>query len=73
MYGVRRVMWLAAVCALLVPGGSDAAAVRRSQPLLALVGNGTTESLAWLDPVTLKPIPGRPRLYVGLHDIPHAF
>ena len=42
--------------------------------MLALIGNGTTESLARLHPAKLRPVAGRrSQVYVGLHDIPHAF
>jgi hypothetical protein len=41
--------------------------------LLALVGNGTTESVAMLDPESLRRLPGRPKVYVGMHDIPYSF
>jgi hypothetical protein len=39
----------------------------------ALLGNGTTASVTWVDRATLEPIAGRSRVYVGLFDIPHAF
>ena len=62
---------LSAAMAVSLPGG---AATPRRSPVLALIGNGTTESLAWLDPATLRPLRGRrSQVYVGLHDIPHAF
>ncbi len=60
-----------AALAVSLPGG---AATPPPSPVLALIGNGTTESLAWLDPATLRPAAGRrSQVYVGLHDIPHAF
>jgi hypothetical protein len=69
---VRGIVPLLAVCAgLAVASGS--AAAEPGRPLLALVGNGTTESVAWLDGTSLEPLPGRRQVYVGLHDIPHAF
>ena len=62
---------LCAALAVSLPGG---AATPPQSPVLALIGNGTTESLAWLDPATLRPVAGRrSQVYVGLHDIPHAF
>jgi hypothetical protein len=62
---------LCAALAVSLPGG---AATPPRSPVLALIGNGTTESLAWLDPATLRPAAGRrSQVYVGLHDIPHAF
>ena len=67
----RILVALGAALAVSLPGG---AATPPPSPVLALIGNGTTESLAWLDPATLRPAAGRrSRVYVGLHDIPHAF
>jgi hypothetical protein len=74
MRGVRYAAILVALCAALavsLPGG---ATTPRRASVLALIGNGTTESLARLDPATLRPVSGRrSRISVGLHDIPHAF
>jgi hypothetical protein len=69
---VRRVA-LVALCVLVAAGLTGAANAGARQPLLALTGNGATESLVWLHPISLEPVPGRRQVYVGLHDIPHAF
>jgi hypothetical protein len=69
---VRRIVPLLALCAGLA-FASGSATAERGRPLLALVGNGTTESVAWFEGASLKPLAGRRQVYVGLHDIPHAF
>jgi hypothetical protein len=70
---VRYSILLTALCAALLVSVSGEAAVERQAPILALVGNGTTESVVRLDPITLKQIKGTKKVYVGLHDIPQAF
>ena len=50
-----------------------AAAAEPRRQLLALVGSGANESLVKVDPVSLRRLPGLPKVYVGLHYIPHSF
>ena len=72
MHGVALLCCVASSVALTgMTAGADAAASDRS--FLALVGNGTTESVAMLDPVSLRRLPGKPKVYLGLHDIPYSF
>jgi hypothetical protein len=70
---VRRVARLVGLCVLVAAGLTGAASAGVRQPFLALTGNGVTETLVRLHPISLEPVPGRRQVYVGLHDIPHAF
>jgi hypothetical protein len=70
---VRRAAGTLATSLLVAACLAGPAAAAGTAPILAMVGNGTTESVAWLDPASLRPAAGRASVYVGLHDIPHAF
>ena len=67
---VRKAVALAlAVAALFVPA---AAADAPDETLLALVSPGTRVELVRLDPVSLAPVAGVPRVRVGIQDLPWA-
>jgi len=65
----RVVLALVIVALAALPA---AAAGDAPEPLLAIVSEGTLGDLVQLDPATLAPVPGVPRLRLGLQDIPWA-
>lgn len=66
---IRVFAALTIVLALAVPAS---AARGGDDPVLALVSSGTRAELIQLDPLSLEPVAGVPRVAVGLQDIPWA-